>query len=166
METLKLTHEAKVEALNAFLSDDLSYDAECLQMAIKDFLELGANADPCAVEKEEFVDLLYNYADHYQHKKETERLVSEHKRQGRTEQTEVDISQTTNSDQIGMALDLLRGLKALLGAMAVANDAGEHKYQLQAFEALENICADVLKRFEDISGQVDYMEDRIRMCTT
>ena len=152
VEKRKLTEAEKLEAVKAFLEISWLSEKYSLGNVVNGF-RYFLNKVESVSEDIPPVDIL-------------EHCVAEHKKQWGDGRVEIDISQTTNSDQIAMALDPLRGLKALLGAMAIANDAGEHKYQLQAFEALENICADVLERFEDISSQVDYMEDRIRMCTT
>jgi len=75
---------------------------------------------------------------------------------------EIDFSETIDTDDIDMALDPLKGVTVLLQALQLSQEAGSHEYDKYAYLALGMVCQDVIKDFEEMKPNINYMQEKIR----
>lgn len=75
---------------------------------------------------------------------------------------EIDFSKTVSVDDIDTALDPLKGVVAILQAMELTHDMGQHRYDKYAYLALSMVCNSVIDDLETMSPNIDYMMEKIR----
>ena len=75
---------------------------------------------------------------------------------------EIDFSKTVSVDDIDTALDPLKGVVAILQAMELTHDMGQHRYDKYAYLALGMVCNSVIDDLEAMSPNIDYMMEKIR----
>lgn len=74
----------------------------------------------------------------------------------------IDYNKTTNSEFIDGALEPIKGVMGILSSMNMDKTLEGNPYHRQSYEVLHDTCASVLKNFEELKIQIDYMEDNLR----
>jgi len=77
----------------------------------------------------------------------------------------VNFAKTINEDDIIDIEDNIKGVVALLSAMVIANDSGEHKYQKQSYESLQVSLERSIKDLDKLKKGVNYMIEHIKIPT-
>lgn len=75
---------------------------------------------------------------------------------------EIDFGKTIDTDDIHMKLDPLKGVVAILQALELTRDMGQHSYDKYAYLALSMVCNAVIKDFEEMAPNIEYMQEKIR----
>jgi hypothetical protein len=151
-EAKRLKSTDKIEAIQAFCNDEANggYKADSIKKGFISFLALDkinlANIDTSSA--------LHNMVNHFH---------NESKGISRYDDFEaIDYNQTTNSDIIEEALEPIKGVMFMLSVMAMDKSLEGNQYQRQSYDVLYDTCASVLKKFDELKTQIDYMEDNLR----
>ena len=74
----------------------------------------------------------------------------------------IDFGKFVGTDDIDERLDVIKGVHNLLGALELASDSGNNKWDRYAFYALQVALSYGIEQIEELKSNIEYMGDFMR----